>query len=345
MERSIRRFAWVSLIFVYLVITAGSIVRMTGSGMGCPDWPKCFGYTIPPTETSQVAWEAGRDFRRGQMIVHDIEYEGSVQERLLRAREHFTSGERFDERNWEVYTKHDYTTFNATHTWIEFINRLIGALTGIPVLILFVISLIFGVRSRKWTYFLLAAGGVFMLGFEAWLGKLVVDGNLIPGSITIHMFGSMVLVVLLLVIIRRKRDEKQVVQKRTRRLLLATFVLTIIQILLGTQVREEVDVIAKSGLDRSDWISQLPIIFEIHRSFSWLLLILAAAWLFYASREKSAVREQFLAGALMGFQLLAGVILTYAGMPQFLQPAHLVAGILLFGVLWSASLKVTSKGG
>lgn len=311
--------------------------------MGCPDWPKCFGYTIPPTDAEQVMWEEGRDFRRGQMIVHEVEYAGKMQERLLRARMNFTSGERFDEQNWEVFTRHDYTTFNATHTWIEFINRLIGALTGIPVLILFVISFIFSMRTRNWSYFLLAAAVLFMLGFEAWLGKLVVDGNLIPGSITIHMFGSMVLVVLLLLIIRKSRGNKQAVHKRTRGILLATFSLTIIQILLGTQVREEVDVLAKSGIDRSDWIAQLPIIFEVHRSFSWVLLILTATWLFYAAREKWLIREQFLAGALMAFQILAGVILTYAGMPQFLQPAHLVAGILLFGVFWSAALKVSTR--
>ena len=58
-----------SIIIVYLVILAGGIVRMTGSGMGCPDWPKCFGYIIPPTERSQLDWKANNQYDKDQIII------------------------------------------------------------------------------------------------------------------------------------------------------------------------------------------------------------------------------------------------------------------------------------
>ena len=108
------KFHWVTLIFIYLVVVAGSVVRMTGSGMGCPDWPKCFGYYIPPTEVSEIEFQPNRDYKEGQVII--------VDETLKVAASNFTSSESYDSSNWENYEKHDYAIFNPSHTWVEYIN-------------------------------------------------------------------------------------------------------------------------------------------------------------------------------------------------------------------------------
>ena len=76
-------FAKLSLILVYLVIVAGAVVRMTGSGMGCPDWPKCFGYYIHPSDAEVLQWQLNREFKSGQVIIKE--------EALFVAQKDFTS--------------------------------------------------------------------------------------------------------------------------------------------------------------------------------------------------------------------------------------------------------------
>ena len=111
----------------FLVVLAGSVVRMTGSGMGCPDWPKCFGLMIPPTEASEVTWQEGATYDRGRMLLkRDTLWVAQVDV-------HSTDFEAERARGqWVAYDKHDYAVFNPMHTWVEFINRLLGALAGLP---------------------------------------------------------------------------------------------------------------------------------------------------------------------------------------------------------------------
>src|SRR5690606_39016968 len=131
-----RKSVKIALVTVYLVIIAGAVVRMTGSGMGCPDWPKCFGHFIPPVERSQLEWKPNQSFHKGQVIIKD--------ESLQVAVEDFVTGEEFDSANWNLYTKHDYAEFNPVHTWTEYINRLFGALSGLAVFVMAILSL------KKW---------------------------------------------------------------------------------------------------------------------------------------------------------------------------------------------------
>jgi cytochrome c oxidase assembly protein subunit 15 len=322
--KTINTLASVSLAMIFLVILAGSIVRMTGSGMGCPDWPKCFGHLIPPTSEEQVLWRADHDYKKGQMIVRD--------EALWSAASDFTSREEYNAENWTKYEKHDYAIFNATHTWVEYVNRLIGVLSGIPILLFFVLSL-FKLKEDYWLA-ILGAATLAMLGYEAWLGKLVVDGNLVPNSITKHMFGSMVIVALLVVSMMRSSGAmKKEVRTSFRVLLMIAIVMLGAQILLGTQVREQIDEIALQTADRTLWIGLLDHTILIHRSSS-IAIFLLLTWLFWRNwRNEYAVHSVGMAFLFVILEITVGASMYYFHLPQWLQPIHLMLSTGTFALL------------
>jgi cytochrome c oxidase assembly protein subunit 15 len=331
-------FAKFGLVMMFLVIIAGSVVRMSGSGMGCPDWPKCFGYYIPPTDSIPLMYDEGRTFQKGQMVI--------MNDTLWVAQRDFTASSLFDRKEWDNYKKHDYAKFNATHTWTEYINRLVGAISGIPTLILFVLSIGWLIREKDRKTFWLSAAILFLLGFEAWLGKEVVDAALMPVKITVHMFGAIALVALFLVVIsrhQRGQDHGQNYSGFWKAMSLGLVLMAFMQILLGTQVREAVDVVAEHFADRWNWVPNLPTIFKIHRSFS-IVVVLLLIWVYLRSKGLS-----YFSTALKGVfgvalvEILVGVVLAYAGMPKAAQPIHLFLGILWFAFVWAFLLEVWRK--
>ena len=324
---SFKSFAKFTLISIFLIIVAGSVVRMTGSGMGCPDWPKCFGYLIPPTQVEQIQWKDNHSFFKGQMII--------VEEELLSAKSDFTSGDHFLLENWDSYEKHDYAIFNPSHTWFEYINRLIGALSGLFTFIMLLLSFRYWKTKRKIVF--ISGLVVFLMGFQAWLGATVVYSVLLPAQITIHMLVALLIVGLMMYLIYEIPETSVsrkvlVFDKALNKLLVIALVLSVIQIILGTQVRQIIDEIARSlsHSQRELWIDLAGNTFKVHRSFAISIVILHALLLYRNIKMKLGYRLVNILAIIVGLEVLSGIVLTYFDMLALMQPVHLVAASLIF---------------
>ena len=323
---SFKSFSKITIVSIFLIIVAGSLVRMTGSGMGCPDWPKCFGYLIPPTSVDQLEWGKEKEFFEGQMIIYD--------QQLWSANSNFISSEVYNKENWVLYTKHDYAVFNPFHTWMEYINRLIGAVSGLLTLMMFVMSFRYWNIKRKIVF--LSGMTVFLMGFQAWLGATVVFSVLQPVQITIHMLMALVILALMVYLISEVPDlssEKHIIfDKRLNQFLKIAIVLSLIQITLGTQVRQLIDEIASSlnHIQRKLWIDLVGTTFKVHRSFAISLVIINVALFFRNYKLNYRYQLVNFISALVFLEVFSGIILTYFDMLALMQPIHLIVASLLF---------------
>jgi len=326
------RFNWIILILIYLVIFAGSFVRISGSGMGCPDWPKCFGKWVPPTEITDLP----PDYREAYLLKREKKIEKfcrflnsiGMSETAVKIR-----------NNPDVYKEE---AFNVRKTWTEYVNRLLGFLAG-NVMIVGLIWFFLGYKQTKlkWLMFL----NLILMGIEGWFGSIVVATNLVPWTITIHLFLALVILLIqihILFKIRKINYSEFHLEKSIRWLIWFILVITFYQMFLGTQVREATDFLVKQHIPRSEFIERLGLPFIIHRSFSWLVLILLVfiAWKNEKSGKYNSIRLAF---AVLGVELITGVLLAYANMPGLVQTAHLVFASILLGVLWQIALTLNNS--
>ena len=324
MNKRFNQLTKISLVLIYLVIIAGAIVRMTGSGMGCPDWPKCFGYYIPPTEESQLIFKSFHNYNKGEMILLNSE-------NFYTAIKDFKSEELINLSNWDLFQKHDYVAYDPVHTWIEYLNRLIGALAGIPILLFTLISIYYW-KDYKYLS-IISILTVLGMGFQAWLGKTVVDSNLAPYKITIHMLMALVIVGLILLLIVQTKKVNILENKLFKNLIIISILLTLVQVVIGTQVREFVDEQVKLiGYDKSNWLTGVPLKFYVHRSFS-IVVLLVNLYLFYLNKKLSLGFNKInYVMFFIGVEIITGILMYYFDFPVLSQPIHLVIATIIFGL-------------
>ena len=298
-----RRMAWITIAAVYFLILVGAAVRASGSGMGCPDWPTCFGSWVPPTSEAQLP----------------VNYQ-------------------------EIYAELGYsdTRFNVVKTWTEYANRLLGVSIGFLIFLTAIYS--WSCRAHDTRIFKASVAAFLMVGFQGWLGSKVVSSNLLPGMITIHMLVALAIVGTLLYAVAQARRGIMASQsvgnidQRFGKWLYIVLGLTVLQVAMGTQVREMTDFIRESQGEelRSSWIDAMPWFFYVHRSFSavvlfanlWIarLLVMSLGWQHTLSRLTLTMI------CVIGAAVFSGAALGHLGMPALVQPTHLLAASLLFGL-------------
>jgi cytochrome c oxidase assembly protein subunit 15 len=232
-------------------------------------------------------------------------------------------------------------SFNALHTWIESINRYLGALLGIICFIHLIWSFRRYRQTNKaivWLSFLL----VLLVGFQGWLGKKVVDHNLAAAKITTHMLVALLIAAVPLIIIYRFRHAQSKVTPFLKHLTSLAIVVILVQIALGTQVREQIDEISKALAyqERAIWMSRLDNMFIIHRSFSWLVLAACLAVL-WKSRPYTELKNISIAILLLVLLTLAfGLVMMWHGIPAWAQPAHLLLASILVITVFTLRLRL-----
>ncbi|WP_246070181.1 COX15/CtaA family protein [Mangrovivirga cuniculi] len=246
-------------IFCLYTHSCRGIVRSTGAGMGCPDWPKCFGQWVPPTSEEQLP-EGYENYYTQKRVEKNKKLAGYLNALGF-------SSLAYDISNDPMVLEEQ--PFNPTKTWIEYVNRLVGVVIGLFIFATLVFSVPFAFSNKK-AYFWLAFLAFILVGIEGWIGSIVVSTNLMPWMITVHMLLALFIVLILERLIFKVMDHDEVdLPARFKVILWVGLILSFVQIVLGTQIRESIDEIALAfgNSQRELWIGELGLGFYIHRSF------------------------------------------------------------------------------
>ncbi len=310
-KTGVQRLALTSIILLIVIIFAGAVVRVTGSGLGCPDWPTCWGKLIPPTSVDQID--------REKLAADIIKFKEKAP--------------RYGRDPDEITVDSLLTKFDATQTWIEYLNRLITLPLTLVTFILMIACLRTGRFRRE------GVASFALVIISALVGILVVATGLNTAVITLHSALAFALLFVLTYILwadAPANESRHSIPEATRPQVMVLLACVIIEWILGSQIREITDHLQMQyGVDsRPSWIGKIADSwwFVIHRSFSWSIL-LAALWLGRKVGWRGFVPRLVL--TLVFILMIMGVILSQVGIHAVVQVLHVgLAGILISAVFY-----------
>lgn len=295
--RSLWRMALISTIATYVLIFIGGLVRVSGAGLGCPDWPKCFGRWIPPTDVSQLP------------------------------------------------PGMDPALFNFTLAWIEYFNRLSGVIVGVLIAITAVVALL---RARRYPAILWpAVVAALLTAFQGWQGSVVIASELEPFVVSVHMFLALIIVSLLIWVtvhayyeVHPTEAGENYLPKGGPRWVAVLWGLAIIQVILGTQLREGLEVMREEHpvWPAAKWIVEIGAISHLHMALG--IVVAVVTWwvgrglLKGTERMTPLVKQSIIAAmVLAGLQILSGLTFIFWGIPPIVQVFHLWFAALYVGTV------------
>lgn len=329
-ENRFIRLNFITIIVTLLVVLAGGIVRSTGSGMGCPDWPKCFGQYVPPTSAKQLPADYKEKYVAQRL---------GKNERFAKTLEKLGKADLADSiRNDASIAEPE--AFNVAKTWTEYGNRLVGVVAGFMMILLVIYSFAFKKSAKR--IVVLSILNLIIVGFQGWLGSIVVSTNLMQWIVTVHMLLALIILGIQIYTYnyaKQLHKERSVIMYRIAWLkgfLFFTILISILQIILGTEVRESIDAISKSLQfnGRNTWVSKVGSLFSYHRD----LAILVAVCNFVVYKM---VKDRFSGKAwplqtanyiiiTLLVQVASGFLLSYMALPPYAQAIHILFATLLF---------------
>lgn len=315
-----QKLATGALVSVLVLMFVGAIVRVTGAGMGCPDWPTCWGCLIPPTKVEQV------DFSK-----LPIKRFQDKAERMGRDRNSITV---------ESLRKE----FNPRHVWTEFLNRLSSLPVGFFSLATFIAA--FWQKERRPLVFWMAFLSLVVVLTNAWMGARVVYSGLSPGVLTAHLALAMSLLGTLAYCVWRGTETPWRIGMNAGSLAKVRLAVTVLLVvivtegILGSQIREMTDELAKSHTNapRSSWIAELEHswVYLFHRSFSWVVLG-ATVWAWVLTKRHRDGGPGKVERAVLGIvlaQMILGLVMAQVHIYSWVQVLHVGLSAILLTFVW-----------